>query len=446
MPYDTTVTGPPPLVVLDDDPTGTQAVHDVPVLLRWPVEAVAEAVASGGRATHLMTNARAFPPAEAEALTRDAARAARAAAPGARLVLRGDSTLRGHVLEEYRAVAEVLGGDRPPVLLLVPALPAAGRVTRDGVHLLERDGRAVPLHDTEYARDGEFAYRSSRLLAWADERSGGWLAAGRGTEVRLEELRAEGPSAVAAALAAAARQDGPAACAPDAEDVADLERIAAGLRQAEAAGVPVLVRCAPAFAGVLAGNLAEAPVPPPPATGGVLLLCGSWVPGTTRQLRHLAEHRGLGPLELDPTVLAGDEPPARAAVLAAAGAARAALDRDGVAVVATARERPEGTRTLAAGLRIARRLAGVVAALDPAPGVVVAKGGITSAVTLQVGLGCDRAWVAGPLLPGVALWRARRRGREVGYVVVPGNVGDDALLTDLVDLLRAGRAPAPVAG
>ena len=61
-------------------------------------------------------------------------------------------------------------------LLLVPALPASGRVTVGGVHMLERDGARVPLHETEYARDGALSYSSADLAAWADERSGGQLA------------------------------------------------------------------------------------------------------------------------------------------------------------------------------------------------------------------------------------------------------------------------------
>ena len=86
-----------------------------------------------------------------------------AGAPDARLVLRGDSTLRGHLLEEYRGVSatSICPGEWPP-LLLVPALPSAGRVTVGGVHLFERDGRRVPLHETEYARDGVFALRATR--------------------------------------------------------------------------------------------------------------------------------------------------------------------------------------------------------------------------------------------------------------------------------------------
>lgn len=422
-------------LVLDDDPTGTQALHGVPVLLRWTVDSIRACLDSGAPSVHLMTNTRSLPPDEARRVTADAAAVCRAAAPEARIVLRGDSTLRGHLLEELLAV----GGERS-VLLLVPALPSAGRVTRGGIHLVERDGVSVPVAETEYATDGGFAYTSSRLLDWAQERSSGLLPAARGTEVPLARLRDRGAAAVAEALAEAARNGLPAACAPDAETIADLECIAAGLRSAEAAGVPVVVRCAPAFAAVLADRLAGSAVDPPPAGAGVLVVCGSYVASTTRQLERLQAARGVAAIEVDVEALAGEESVARDAVLRAAEAASRELAERRLAVVATSRDRPAATRSLDVGLRIARRLASVVGLVEPTPGVVVAKGGITSHVTLVDGIRADRAMVVGPLLPGVAVWSAEGPGGPVSYVVVPGNVGGPELLVELVERLGVGAA------
>ena len=111
-------------VVLDDDPTGTQAVSDVLVVLDWSDPGVWDGVRADERTAHMLTNSRAHSGAEAAALVASAAAAARARHPRARLVLRGDSTLRAHVWEEYDALRAVVAGDRAVPLLLVPALPA----------------------------------------------------------------------------------------------------------------------------------------------------------------------------------------------------------------------------------------------------------------------------------------------------------------------------------
>lgn len=414
--------------MLDDDPTGVQTLAGIRVLLRWDPGRVRAAL-DGRRSVHLITNSRALTPARARALVSEAARDALAGAPEARVVLRGDSTLRGHLLEEYEAVRDVVYPGGGPPLLLVPALPSAGRITIDGVHLIQRDGRREPLHETEYAGDGAFTYRNASLLAWAEERSGGLLAARAGREVPLAELREEGAEAVALALTELAAAGRPAVLAPDAETGADLEAIAAGYADAVAAGVPVVVRCAPAFAGVLAGTTASGLVDAP-RPGGVLVVCGSYVPTSTRQLARLAATHPGAVVEVDVRELASGDPDGE--IARAAKAASTRLSEHGLAVLATPPERPESTQSLAAGERIAAGLARAAGMVEPRPGVVVAKGGITSAVTLRLGFEVEEADVIGPLLPGVSYWRAG----TLDYLVVPGNVGDDDLLVELVNRLR----------
>lgn len=416
--------------MLDDDPTGVQTLAGVRVLLGWDPERIAAALA-GRPAVHLVTNARALPSAGAAALVGEAARAALASVPGADLILRGDSTLRGHLLEEYAAVRDASTPGSNPPLLLVPALPSAGRVTIGGVHLIERDGRRTPLHETEYARDGVFSYRDARLLGWAEERSGGWFQADAGRELSLEELRRRGPAVIVEALEALAAAGRPGVLAPDAETVADVDSIARGYEWAVERGVPAVVRCAPLFAGLLAGTTAAAEVPAPRSGGGGLaVVCGSYVPTTTRQLVRLGEALPDLLVEVDARALASSEPMSE--IERAAGAASASLRRCGIALVATSRERPASASSLEAGGRVASALARVAGRLEPRPRVVIAKGGITAAVTLREGFGIDEAEVVGPVVPGVSHWR----GGGLDYLVVPGNVGEDELLVDLVRLVR----------
>ena len=430
--------GSPPVVVLDDDPTGVQTLAGIRVLLAWDPARIRAAL-DGRRAVHLVTNTRALPVASVQPLIEGAASAAVEGVPTARIVLRGDSTLRGHLLEEYLGVRSVIAPAGWPSLLLVPALPSAGRVTVGGVHFFEREGVRTPLHETEYARDGVFAYGSARLLDWAEERSAGLFAAAAGRELPLDEVRDGGPDTVTAALSELASCGVPAVLAPDAETVEDLEVIAAGYRAARAAGVAVIVRCAPTFAGVLAGTTATAPAPFPEAGDGVLVVCGSYVSQTTRQLGRLLATWPRSLVEADVLALAGTAPDGEIDRLA--GEVSAGLRRDPVAVLATPRERPAGTTSLEAGERIAFNLARVVAALARRPGVLVVKGGITSAVTLREGVGADEADVLGPVVPGVSRWAARwPDGSPLAYLVVPGNVGDDGLLDGLVGAIVGGSA------
>jgi len=418
------------VVVLDDDPTGVQTLAGVRVLLRWDAGLVRDAVA-GGRAVHLITNVRALPAEEALEVTAHAARAAVAGAPGALVILRGDSTLRGHLREEVLALADVVAPGRLPPLLLVPALPSAGRVTIGGVHMLEREGRRIPLHETEYASDGVFTYTDARVLAWAEQRTAGLVPAGHGRELHLEELRAGGPALVAAALRQLEQGGRPAALVPDVENMLDLELVARGYERALEEGVTALVRCAPAFAGVISGTTADGVVPAPRAER-TLVVCGSYVPAATVQLDALVDAYPGSVVEVDVDTLVSPDPEPE--IARAAAAASSLLRAEPVAVLATPRRRPAGTETFAAGQRISAGLARAAGRVSPRPTCVVVKGGITSCVTLRDGFGATEADVVGPLLPGVSRWRTE----DLDYIVVPGNVGDEQLLVDVVARVLGG--------
>lgn len=426
------MTANPPLVVLDDDPTGAQSQAGVLVALEWRPELLARVAAGSPPAVHLLTNSRALFAAEAEAVTRQAASAAAAAFPRSPIFLRGDSTLRAHLLPEYRGLRDAIYPGREPILMLVPALPAAGRITQDGVHYLERDGSRLPLEATEYAGDPDFAYTSSRLLDWAEERSGGHFPAAAGREVRLRALRESGRLAVRDALLALDAAGGPAALAIDAIDVFDLEAAAEGLRLALAAGVEVIVRSAPAFVGVFSGAAAEGFVTPPPSPGPVLVLCGSHVPTSTRQLERLLDRHPGSAVWVRPERLAGTRRGEE--VSGAVAAARERLDEDGLAVVATSREVYGDGERLASGAAIASGLAAILAGARERSGLVISKGGITSAVNVREGLASGLAEVRGPLRDGISLWAIDTpERRALPFVVFPGNVGDEDELAELVE-------------
>ena len=419
-------------VVLDDDPTGTQAMANVPIVLDWSGHAVATAVHEGDPSVHLLTNVRAHSAAEAGDLTASAASAARAAFPGrapaaawrqhpARLRVGG--VPRGARRDQPRCARRAAAAGAG-----VPGRRPRHHRRRPSAGARRRAGAARPDGD---ATDAHLSYADARLAQWAHDRSGGELAAADAVEIPLAQVRAAaGAEAVAAGIRSAAAGGRPAVVVPDAETIADLEVIASGLRLAEA-DTKVIARCAPAFAAIVTGTAATGLVAPPPAGRGVLVLCGSFVPATTAQLAELDRARPGVTTFADVRALAGPE--ADREVERQAVAARELIDAHGLAVVATARDRDAGLVDAASQQRIATELARVPRLVDP--GVVIAKGGITSAVTARDGLGARSARVVGPVMTGVSLWQL-----EAGpaYLVVPGNVGGPGLLAELVDLLLPG--------
>lgn len=161
----------------------------------------------------------------------------------------------------------------------------------------------------------------------------------------------------------------------------------------------------------------------------VLVVCGSHTGGATAQLAALAVDCA------EPDVLDTDDTLADADRAGRDLAERALRRGQDVTVISSARERRHTDGELHHGERVMSGLIRAAREIAPRIDVVVAKGGITSAQIARDALGASDALVLGQILPGVSLWRLRAfDGRELLYVVVPGNVGEaDAL----VQVMRA---------
>lgn len=442
--------------MLDDDPTGSQAVHDIEVVTALDPAAYQAALDGGpAGACFVLTNTRSLAEPEAagltRAVTRDLIGVAQRRGTGIQLISRSDSTLRGHLLAEVAAVQsarqELLGRGFDGVLL-IPAFLEAGRLTAGGIHWARIGPDLVPVGETEFARDPAFGYRSSALPEFIAERSGGAIRPDQVVGLSLEDIRLGGADRVAEVLAAV---PGGGWVVVDATEYSDLDTVASGVLRAEQAGQAFLFRTGPSFVRALAGQDPQPPLrgariwPAGQRRGGGhgLIVVGSHVGHTSRQLAALRARPGTAAFELDvPAVLRGDDD-------AAAGTARqaAAALRDSDVLLYTSRTVAAG-RDAAGSLAIARTVSGALAqvvrhVLAAGPAWVLAKGGITSHDIATRGLGIRRALVAGQLFPGVisVFHPVDAAPDAVGlpYVVFAGNVGDDGTLAQVVDILNGAR-------
>ncbi|MBO0774849.1 MAG: hypothetical protein J2P34_00935 [Actinobacteria bacterium] len=441
------------LGVLDDDPTGSQSVHGVQVVTVFDEDAYEAALAGPAGTCFVLTNTRSLSEPDAAARSAGVARGllAVAARRGARLQLvsRSDSTLRGHVMAEAAALQaarrELPGGEYDGVLL-VPAFLEAGRLTAGDIHWARIGGRLVPAGETEYARDAAFGYAASDLRDFVAEKSGGAIRAQDVRTIGLPDIRLGGPDRVADLLAGVR---GGAWVAVNAAGYSDLETVACGVLLAERAGSTFLFRTGPSFVRALSGLAPRPPLrgadlrPPGGRAGHGLIVVGSHVSNTTRQVAALRERGGVTSIELDvPSIVNGAE----GAVTAAGRRAAAALAHSDVLLM-TSRTVMTGSGG-ADSLAIARTVSAAVSravreALAGQPAWVVAKGGITSHDVAAGGLGIRRAEVAGQLFPGlISVLRpidAAPAAVGMPYVVFAGNVGDDQTLAQVAAILGGGQ-------
>jgi uncharacterized protein YgbK (DUF1537 family) len=442
------------IAVLDDDPTGSQTVHDVDVVTVFEPDEIAAGLAPAGATCFILTNTRSLPEADAVELNTRIGRmlfelAARLDAP-IDVVSRSDSTLRGHLIAEVRALDAVrreLTGRGYDGVLVVPAYFEAGRFTAGNVHWARVGAELVPTGETEFARDATFGYAASDLREFVAEKSGGTIQPGEVGTITLDDIRLGGPQRVAEILAGVT---GGAFVVVNAVEYADLDVVVLGLLEAEAAAKSFLYRTGPSFVQALAGLDPQDPLqaaqiwPAGQPVGHGLVVVGSHVGLTSRQMAVAQERGGLTEVELEVVAIA--DPARRDAHVADVTRLVVSTLRHADVLLFTSRSLLRGTDA-AASLEIARQVSTAVievvrGALAAEPAWVIAKGGITSHDVAVRGLGIRRATVLGQLLPGlVSVLRPIDAAPEVvgtPYVVFAGNVGDETTLAYVIDLFRGG--------
>lgn len=420
------------LVVLDDDPTGSQTVQDIPLLTEWSVESLRREL-DLSPVFFILTNSRSMATEQAEKMAQEIGQnllaAARLSAVDFFVLSRSDSTLRGHYPAEVDALCAALQIEYDATIM-VPFFEAGGRYTLNDIHYVEQEGQLVPAASTEFAKDKAFPFQHSYLPLYVEEKTEGRTKADQVRGISLETIREGGPQAVKAALLEVPKGGVVIinACAGS-----DLEVAVKGLQLAQESGKSYIYRTAASFVRVLAGipvkPLLNAESMAIDTTNGGLMVVGSHIKKSSLQLEKALAVADVIALEIDVERLI-EEDSRKRAITDYLKKIETAI-RAGQNVVAfTSRKLialGDASTSLSISRIISESICEIVDGLSVQPKFLIAKGGITSNDVATKGLGVKRAIVAGQLQPGVPVWLLGSESKFPGmhYVVYPGNVGSE---------------------
>jgi uncharacterized protein YgbK (DUF1537 family) len=431
------------VVVLDDDPTGTQTVHGIPVLTEWSVESLRAELDGNPPSFYILTNSRSLPLREAQRLNaiigRNLVQASQLSGRAFVIVSRSDSTLRGHFPGEVDALLEALALNVDG-WLIVPFFLEGGRYTIDDVHYVADGDGLTPAGETQYARDPSFGYRQSNLRLWVEEKTRGRVSAKSVSSISLDDIRLGGPARVTERLLGLAKGQ---MCAINAVSYRDIEVFVLGLLAAEQQGRTYIYRTAASFVRVRAGIaprafLTRAELGASGANGG-LFIVGSHVPKTTQQVEQLLGVPTLRAAEVHiPTLLMDSKRSGEIARVVEE--CNEAISQGQDAMIYTSRQLITGDsaeKALAIGRKVSEGLVDIMDGITVRPRFIVAKGGITASEIATNGLNIKRAMVKGQILPGVPVWCSGPESRfpDMPYVVFPGNVDDAESLLRIASTL-----------
>ncbi len=439
-----TMTDRSKIIVLDDDPTGSQTVHSCLLLTRWDVETLKIGLMDDIPIFFILTNTRALPAQQAAAVTREVCQNLKIALAATNIteflvVSRSDSTLRGHYPIETDVIAAELGSF--DAHFLMPAFFEGGRITRDSIHYLLVDGVETPVHKTEFARDSVFAFNHSYLPDYVAEKTDGNIPADRVVQFLLPEVRS-------GSLERLMQLERNRCCVVDGERQSDFDLFAADVLAAVSQGKKFLFRSGASILTSLA-NLGPQPIPATEMSKYVrdgkpgAIIIGSHVQKTTDQLTQLLATPGIVGVEIDIAQLVGENATIRSGLLAAIVDRVNSIHAAGnTPAIYTSRQELTFNSTQARlqfGEAVSALLMDVIRALPSDIGFLISKGGITSNDTLSQGLALTSARSIGQILPGcsaIVTPPNHPQFPNLPVVLFPGNVGDaNALATAYLRLV-----------
>ena len=438
------------IVVLDDDPTGVQTVHDISVYTDWTKDSIRQGFQEKNNLFYILTNSRGFTQDETtlahNEIEANVDAVAKELGKEYIFISRSDSTLRGHYpleTEILRTNYEKNTGCIIDGEILCPFFKEGGRFTIDDVHYVRYGNELIPANETEFAKDKTFGYQAATMPEYVEEKTKGAYPARNVVCISLDEIHQMAIDEIEQKLL---HVQGFNKIIVNAVDYADLKVFCVALYRAMAKGKVFMFRTAAAIVKVM-GGVSDQPllekeqmVRANELHGGIIVV-GSHTEKTTRQLEALKQLSDIRFVELDATKVAetgGLEKEVERCL-----ALEEAWIRDGKTVCCyTSRalitaDTGNKEDELRLSVRISDAVQSLVGGLSVVPKFVIAKGGITSSDVGTKALGVKRANVLGQIEPGIPVWQTGAESKFPGipYVIFPGNVGEDTTLRYAVEKL-----------
>jgi uncharacterized protein YgbK (DUF1537 family) len=438
------------IIVLDDDPTGVQTVHDISVYTDWTETSIEKGFAEKNSMFFILTNSRGFTSSETEKahekIAENIVKVAKKNNQDFTIISRSDSTLRGHYPLETQVLKETVEAKLKVTFdgeVIMPFFKEGGRFTIDDIHYVKMDEYLIPAGETEFAKDRTFGYTKSHLGEYVEQKSQGEYKAENMLYISLESLRNFEIERIEQQILSVENFN---KIIVNAVDYLDVKVFVIALIRAMNKRKNVMFRSAAALTKVIGGVsdkalLTRKELVKEESNHGGLVIIGSHVKKTTEQLEELKKSKVVELIEFDVHLVL--EPQKFEEEIARVVNLSNHLIRNGKNVaVYTRRERldlGEGKKEeeLKLSVQISDAVTSIVKRLEVRPAFIIAKGGITSSDIGTKGLEVQRATVAGQIKPGIPVWKTGNESKFPGiaYVIFPGNVGTKTDLKEVVEML-----------
>lgn len=438
------------IVVLDDDPTGVQTVHDISVFTYWDKDSIKEGFKEDGSLFYILTNSRSMTEERTAQVHNDIAQTVAEVADDLEkeylIISRSDSTLRGHYPLETEVLTENIEkneGYKIDGEIICPFFEEGGRYTINDIHYVADEEQLIPAAQTEFAKDKTFGYSYSDLKKYVEEKTNGKYNAADVVSISLEDIRALNIDKIVNQLLEVRDYN---KVILNAINNTDIKVSVIAIYRAMLQGKHFIFRSGAALVKEI-GGISEKPLltkeemeQTNSSNGGVVVV-GSHTEKTTRQLEHLLELENVESIEFHSDLVVEKEK-FQEEIERVVNEIEKLIRNGKTAVTFTNRKLLEVKNdtkedALKRSVQISDGVQSLVGNLSVTPGFIVAKGGITSSDIGSKALQVKKANVMGQIHPGIPVWETLGESKfpHIPYVIFPGNTGNDYTLKKAVSTL-----------
>lgn len=433
------------IIVLDDDPTGVQTIHDISVYTDWSAQTIADGFAEKNPMFFILTNSRAFTAEYTKKVHQDIAerivKESQKTNKDFIIISRSDSTLRGHYPLEtatLKETVEKLTHEKFDGEVLMPFFKEGGRFTINNIHYVQEEDYLVLAGMTEFAKDKTFYYTSSTLPEYIEEKTNGKYKANDTTCVSLDSLRNMDIDKITEQLMSVSNFN---KVVVNAIDYVDVKVFVIALIKAINAGKKFIFRSAAALTKVIGGVSDKSLLSREELINnnhhGGLIIIGSHVKKTTAQFNELKKCSWIKFIEFNHLLVLEPEK-LNIKLQRIISEVEQTISKGQTTVVYTGRKRFDvgsEEESLKVSVKISEAITSIVDKITVQPSFIIAKGGITSSDVGTKGLHVKKANVLGQIKPGIPVWQtgAESKFPYMPYIIFPGNVGTETTLREIVE-------------
>ena len=445
------------IIIIDDDPTGSQTVNGCNLILKWDYETLLKSLQNSSNLLFILANTRSLSEKDLKIRLKEICSSLKEVMSNSLFVeeefiviSRGDSTLRGHNFIEPFIINELLGPF--DATFYIPAFLEGNRTTVNGNHLVDN----IPINKTIFSKDKIFGFNTCNVKELIYEQSNHQLDFNHIENIFLKDFEVLENNQLNKLYSYIEQLKNNKKVIVDIIDYSQLDKFSTIIKSL-LNKKKFLFRSAASFISSLSNvkrtqkdhiyfsqlrrkNNSD-------KTMKGLLVVGSYIELTTLQLNKVLEISLCKPIEINVLnlyeffQLEDNLKQINSLKKLILDAIRQNLSQDFIPVLYTSREivsARDSNDLIQFQLFLSAFISEIVSVIKNEIGYLISKGGITTHSIISEGFKAESVYLEGQILPGISLVTLNllEQKGKLPIVTFPGNIGNQMSLVQALEILE----------